>query len=222
MSDIIGTIGGIKVEKYAVLQVNDGEGKGWLDFSTLREPWEFETAVRMVDNRGGINGFRVADYRIWQRGKPVYTHDPNRFKFNGIVLETGDILQIHRLGDEDGIDAGWITCRVIRNIEDAKIAVERCGRFRDSESLRHYRVITDQGTVKLSQMTPNGYRLSGILWTCDPLRLPGVASDRYDQYAARIMECESEWDTQIVPILNELDASETLRDRVHSFLTLIV
>jgi hypothetical protein len=221
MSDIIGMIGQTAIEKYSVLQVNDGDSRGWLDFSTLREPWELATAIRMVDERGGVNGFRHADYRIVQRGEPVYVWE-NRIKVGDFTFQAGDRLEILRLEDEQDIAEGWQLVRPINTVADAQVALERCSRLREPDDKRHHRVTTADGAIRLGQLSRNALRLSGILWTCDPLRLPGVASDRYDRYAARIMEMASEWDTQIVPILNELNASETLRDRIHSFLALTI
>lgn len=222
MLDIIGRIDKLEIEKYSVLQVNDNNGKGWLDFSTLREPWEVDVAIQMVNNRGGVNGFRVADYRIWQNGEAIYVNDPNRFKVGDIVLVLGDVLQVRRFDDEEDIEAGWVSQRVICTIEDAKIAVERCSRFRTPECKRHYRVVSEGGAIRLSQDTYNSLRLSGIIWQADPLRLTrivDVATDRYDRYAARIMEGGTDWDAQ-VPILDELGADQDLRDRIYSFVAL--
>lgn len=227
MSEIIGNITTesklIPVEKYSVLQIDDGDGRGWLDFSTLREQWELDIAVRMVDNRGGINGHRVADYRIYQRGEPIYVHTPNRIKVSGVVFEKGDIHQVHRFDDVEDIEAGWVLCRTINTIEDAQVAFERCSRLRQDDDKRHWRVVTADGKVRMSQITPNGFRLSGILWQADPLKVSqgqDVYTDRYDRFAACIMEMATEWDEQVVPILNDLRAEERLREQVYVFLAL--
>jgi hypothetical protein len=225
MSEIIGRIGSLEIEKYSVLQVNDDNGKGWLDFSTLREPWEFDIAVRMVNNRGGVNDFRVADYRIWQNNEPVYVRNPNRIVADDIEFEMHDVLQVHRFDDQEDIEAGWVPQRVICTIEDAKVAVERCSRFRTPECKRHHRVLTNQGAIRLSQDSYNSLRLSGIIWQADPirpLRITEVETDRYDRYAARIIEGGSEWDTLVVPILDELGADQDLRDRIYSFVALTI
>jgi hypothetical protein len=219
--DIIGHIDSLVIEKYAVLQVNDGAG--WLDFCTIKDPDDVPIAARMVRNRGGINGHRTADYRIWQNGKPVYTLDQSNIEFGGVNFRLGDRLQVFRLDDVEDIETGWTTARMICTIEDARIAVERCNRLRMPDDKRHHRVVSNDGFIRLSQSTLDSLRLSGILWQADPLKfscVEDVVTNRYDRYSARMLEGGVEWDSQIVLVLNELNADQDLRDRVLAFLAL--
>jgi hypothetical protein len=44
-------------EKYDVIQVDWGNGKGWQDFTTLKEPGDFWVAKRMVETSQPPPGF---------------------------------------------------------------------------------------------------------------------------------------------------------------------
>jgi hypothetical protein len=219
MVEILASHEGTLIEKYSVLQVSDDGGATWNDFSTIREPDEALIAIRMVQGRGGIYGHRTADYRIRQRGKIICTYSPNQFQVDGVTLDTSDLLQVHRLDDAEDIAAGWVQSRTICTIEDARVAVERCSRFRDEQAIRHWRIVATGGKIRLSQSTPNSLRLSGALWMANPLRSSGPVGF-YDRAAARLMESGENWDSQASPILDELNADSDLREFVFAFLAL--
>lgn len=225
MSDIIYNFSGLKIEKYDVLQVSDDNEQTWLDFCGLRDTQDAITAVAMVEQGGGINGHRKADYRIVAGSKTIY----DRVRMwpivkNGISFESTDRLEVLRLGDEEDIAAGWQHGIEIRGRKDIDTALERCSRlFLPHESGRCYRLVDKDGKVKAIQPTLNAYRISGILWKYDPLRLVDkqtTNSDAYDNYAALIADGGTEWDTRVIPVLDQLGASQDLRETLYCFIAM--
>lgn len=225
----IGHLANVPIQKYAVVRVSDDGGKNWLDFSTIRDKSDLDIAEVLVRHRGGHYGHRIADYKIVNAdGTEIISSLVEwPLKIGAVEFNLGDVLEVLRLDDEEDREAGWQEMRTIRSRDDAMTAYERCMRIWESDAKRNWRVVTSapDWTVKMVQPTLNSYRISGILWQADPLKLARkgpVPTDAYDHQAALIVDGGTEWNTRVVPVLDSLNAPQSLREQLYCIIAQMV